>query len=783
MPLPTPNLDDLRFQRDLVDEARRRIIHYCPEWTDYNLSDPGITLIELFAFLTESLLYRVNRVPDRNRVKFLEMLGVCLQPASSSRAELTFYLSVPLPITPEDSTTVVVPQGLEVATRPTEEEAEVIFTTDERLAVAAPHLVQLRRGVSGAKASGAERTGADLTRNYLSRLGVEIFYPFARPKPQQGDTFYLGFDEAHDISGYLLRLAFVCEETQAVGVRREDPPLVWECSLGDGRWEEVPMSTRLGEKDTTGGLNNPRGSLVLYLPLSMKPDQVHGRNAHWLRCRLEQRRAEQGMYTESPRIKEIAAYALGGTVWATHAVFVRDEQLGHSNGEPGQVFHLQHAPALALRPGETVEVEEKREGELVFIPWERVLDLASSTRYDRHFTLDESTGEVRFGPAVQQPDGTVRQYGRVPEAGRRIRLGLYRHGGGVTGNVPAGKIQVMKSAIPYVDRVINLYRAEGGRDQEGLEEATMRAARELRSQQRAVTAEDFEDLGKGASRAVARVKCNTAALEAQQPAGTSGAGSGAKRKKSVRTLSPGTVELLVVPAAFEALQAGDLSKLYLEEDLKEQIRSHLDGYRLLTTTLHIREPNYFGIKVYAEIVVSEYSLPEVVKARVEEGLKCLITPLPLPSSVGIAAEPGGDGQALDQLFGPDWEGWPFGRDLYVSEIYSLIQKVPGVKHVLEVGLSYRPVIPAKERIRRGPQAAGSRSEASKASPGAPAEWAERVKEGSSPAEATIAAAQSEAGEETPSTEGVLTKVDQRVIPIPADGLCCSLDHDIRIVEL
>ncbi|MEZ4634889.1 MAG: hypothetical protein R2856_07930 [Caldilineaceae bacterium] len=98
MSLPTPNLDDLRFQKDLVDEARRRIIQYCPEWTDYNLSDPGITLIELFAWMTELMVYRLNRVPDKNYVKFMELLGITLRPASSARTELTFRLSVPFPI-------------------------------------------------------------------------------------------------------------------------------------------------------------------------------------------------------------------------------------------------------------------------------------------------------------------------------------------------------------------------------------------------------------------------------------------------------------------------------------------------------------------------------------------------------------------------------------------------------------------------------------------------------------------------------------------------------------
>ena len=50
MSIPEPILDDLRFQKDLVDEARRRIVRYSPDWTDYNVSDPGITLIELFAW-------------------------------------------------------------------------------------------------------------------------------------------------------------------------------------------------------------------------------------------------------------------------------------------------------------------------------------------------------------------------------------------------------------------------------------------------------------------------------------------------------------------------------------------------------------------------------------------------------------------------------------------------------------------------------------------------------------------------------------------------------------
>src|SRR5687767_580820 len=79
VPLEAPNLDDRNFQ-DILDEARRNIPRYCPEWTDHNLSDPGITLLELFAWMTDLLIYRLNRVPDKNYIKFLDLIGLQLEP-------------------------------------------------------------------------------------------------------------------------------------------------------------------------------------------------------------------------------------------------------------------------------------------------------------------------------------------------------------------------------------------------------------------------------------------------------------------------------------------------------------------------------------------------------------------------------------------------------------------------------------------------------------------------------------------------------------------------------
>src|SRR5262245_6445678 len=89
MPITLPTIDDRRYQ-GLVDEALARIPVYTPEWTNFNRSDPGVTLIEVFAFLTESLLYRSNQIPERNRLRFLQLLGLPLQPGAAAIGLATF---------------------------------------------------------------------------------------------------------------------------------------------------------------------------------------------------------------------------------------------------------------------------------------------------------------------------------------------------------------------------------------------------------------------------------------------------------------------------------------------------------------------------------------------------------------------------------------------------------------------------------------------------------------------------------------------------------------------
>src|SRR5205809_510245 len=104
MPLPQPILDDRSYQQ-LRDELVRRIPVYTPEWTDHNASDPGITLIELFSFLGENLLFRFNQIPEAAKLAFLRLLQVPLRPASAARALITMSAEAPAGL--------LVPQGSE----------------------------------------------------------------------------------------------------------------------------------------------------------------------------------------------------------------------------------------------------------------------------------------------------------------------------------------------------------------------------------------------------------------------------------------------------------------------------------------------------------------------------------------------------------------------------------------------------------------------------------------------------------------------------------------------
>ncbi|MBN1147918.1 MAG: putative baseplate assembly protein [Anaerolineales bacterium] len=667
MTLAAPILDDRTFQ-ELVDEAKKRIPHHCKEWTDHNVSDPGITLIELFAWMTELLLYRLNQVPQLHYIKFLEMLGIRLQEAIPARTPVTFWLSTPQP------TVVVIPAHTEVASTQTETERSIIFSTDADLRIVPPKLSELFTRVSAGK-SGDEAHKKTMREHNLRRLeaGVEGFDLFSSP-PQVDDALYFGFE--NDLSQHLLGFDLDFDPAGGAGVDPTLPPYVWEASTGQSEkhWDSCEV-----EMDATKGMNTS-GRIRIHLP-KMGLYNVQQKTRYWVRVRIKEISAiehKAGMrpYDVTPRLRKVIVASWGGAVPATHAQQITREYLGLSDGTPGQRFYLQFAPVLKRQASEHLQVQVEGAPPQ---PWSEVTDFADSGAVDRHYTLDSQSGEVRLGPAVRQQDGTIKLYGAIPPRGAILTFASYHYGGGQQGNVQSGILNTLKTSIPFVARVANRQPAWGGLDAETLDAAMARAPALLRSRQRAVTEEDFEFLARQAlPAAIGRVKC-------LQP-----------RPAEAGRVIPGQVYVLVIPRLPYPERFLEPKQLELKEEHVSLLYQYLENRRLLTTRLEIRPPAYYWISAKVKLRAA----PGVEQAKVEaEALARLYRYLnPLTG-------------------GADGKGWPFGRDLFVSDIYQCLQGMPDVQFIRGVemyaarpgGAAQGDLIESLEIVAHGVVASGVHS--------------------------------------------------------------------------
>ncbi|AVH62299.1 putative baseplate assembly protein [Nostoc sp. 'Peltigera membranacea cyanobiont' N6] len=689
--LPSSNLDDRAFD-DLVEECIMRIPRYCPEWTDHNLSDPGITLIELFAWLTDQMLLRFNQVPRKNYVAFLELLGIRLQPPAPARTELTFYLSAALP------EAYTIPAGLEASTIRTETTEAITFSTDAALIIGNPRIQHFltAQTTEDIPQSLRERVTTSWTRQ-SNGFWTGNEQPIFEEEPQPGNCFYLAINSDDPLDANVLEIIFQGAAATPAGINPNQPPRKWEAWDGEN-WQAVLLQesddkTRgfsFYEMAQQGGNPSQGAEVRLHLPQVWPVANFTSYRGRWLRCSFISKENESG-YNRPPRIIGLAARSIGGTVRASHSTLILDERLGISDGTPGQSFQLQTAPIL-----------ERRENEYILVTpsgglpqqWTEVRDFADSGPHNFHYTIDSIAGTIQFGPLIREPsqlkqqtqvrsriqepslDNTSvqvlennqseHQYGAIPPRGSEIRMVTYRTGGGREGNVQTGAIQFLKSAYPYIASVVNRIPAINGADAESLEQAVMKAPRILRTRDRAVTAEDFEVLTQQAgSGAIARVRCLSANSRRQA----------------------GIVSLLVVPYAnTDAIAQGNgitPEEFNLSNALQEQILSYLDERRLLGVQIELQEPNYVGVSVQTEVALEPAYNNPFASEEIRRNLRVLLYKYLNPLTGGM-----------------DGKGWPFGRPVYTSDIVALLQQTPGVRHLGPVLLF--PIRKQGENWRRQP---------------------------------------------------------------------------------
>ena len=329
----------------------------------------------------------------------------------------------------------------------------------------------------------------------------------------------------------------------------------------------------------------------------------------------------------------VAAIRLN-TVPATAATTRQSERLGFSTGRPNQSFALTRTPVLidpdTRLPDLDLRVDEQSgSGGL----WQRVDDFYALDAEAQVYTLDPGTGAVAFG------DG---RRGRIPVAGAAIVAARYRTGGGETGNVGAGTVTKIKGKIRHVAGVSNLRPAWGGEDKETLDDTLLRAPHDLRTQHRAVTAEDFSDL----ARQVDGVAISRAyALANRKPV----PGSPGQYAPQV-----GAVSVVVLPISQDPTPTPSEAQI-------RAVCQFLDERRLITTELHVSGPRYVAFeKLAATLAVGRDADLAAVGAEAAAKLLAFLHPL---------------------TGGREGNGWPFGAPIDFADLYDQLLAVLQVRRV------------------------------------------------------------------------------------------------------
>ncbi|MEU5342926.1 putative baseplate assembly protein [Streptomyces sp. NPDC020766] len=678
MTLIGPVLDDRDFEQ-LRAELIQRIPTFTPEWTDHNDSDPGIALLDLFAFLGESVLFRFNQIPDATKVAFLRLLGVPSLPTRP--AEVLAALRT------ENRDGVQVLCGGELRA------GEVSFETDDEVyAWPVEALGMVKQGVPPA----AENDAAEQARrcDALLRLGlgsggrvqffqsqllpsdpaapgaapvnvadavdralwiailhVEGLDPAALAHEMAGHSLFLGiaFDESVDPPFLLKGLdAAGASGYRSTALDGNLPPTLWRLWSADG----TPLSPLAVARDTTDGLTTT-GVVELTMPDPLplldpsaapsggtdSPPPLNdatqtARVVAWLQATRPQPAAGQpniagGAPSSGDPIHRVRWVGANG-VQATQArSIVAPELLGTGTGSAGQTYPLVQRGILPR----TVVLDVEESGR--WQQWSEVDTFAASRTGDRHYTVDLAAGEVRFGSGGQGS--------RVPQIGERIRVRAYRYGGGSVGNVAAGAITQVTDTAGVT--AVNPLPATGGRDAESLDAALDRIPDEVHRRDRAVTADDFREL----------------ALRVP----------GVARAETLRLLHPdtpsvpaaGVVSVLVLPAVDIRDPAAPLP----DRSLLREVTRYLDPRRLITTELYVIPPEYRPIALAVGVVVRDGYQVDAVRRWVELILRQFLAPLP--------------------PYGPDGQGWPLGRTVRRAELEAVAVQVDGVEYLEDLLLA------------------------------------------------------------------------------------------------
>jgi hypothetical protein len=584
MPPDPPNLVDQDYA-DILAALQQRIPGYAPEWTDWNQSDIGMTLLQLFAWIGESVGYRLNQVPAASYQKFVELIGLTPQPALPSLVYLNFTATSASTTDP-----ITVPQGSAVSATGADG-SPVYFETDVGLGVTRYPLdaVQLFDG-----------TTHGVTGQFL---------PFGA-SPSLGNAVYLGFGPANpaitepafpsEIALHVVVPAASSGPVQSAQVTAQPVPsppvtVAWEYLAAvepEQTWNQLSLYSDTSVAFSREGdilLEGPPATASAFADIGAVDD-----SCFWIRCRLT-----GGAY---PGAAPVVVQFQENTVSATSLRTVTGEAVGQSAGLPGQQLILANNPVSP----DTLQLTVTG-GDQDPVLWTLVADFYASSATDTVYVLDSGTGTITFG------DGT---HGLIPTAGSYVTVS-YRYGGGANSNVPAGAVSALISPVSGIQGVTNGAAAAGGQDAQTVADLEQQAPAMLRSQQRVVTAADYVAQAVGVP-GVARAA--VVPLANPDYPGVS---------------VPGALTVVIVPTV---IAAGDTVPNPAPV-LKEAVAVMLDAMRAVSAEVYVDGPAYHLVQATAQVEVQPYASPDQVRIAVSAALDAALSPLPVTLPDGTSSTP------------------------------------------------------------------------------------------------------------------------------------------------
>jgi hypothetical protein len=650
--LPTPSLDDTRWS-DLVEEGRALVPFYAPEWTDHNASDPGITIVELLAWVAEMQVFQLDQVPARHRRAFLAFVGVQPRPPRPARAVLRFGVA-------DGAAPVELASGLECEGSDAGG-AAVGFRTRAGLHVVPGRVAELLAST------------VDLTARWQRGEAVA---PFGSD-PQPGAALVVALTQPPP-AGVPITLAITTAtgRDEAAPSRHHDAEVTWEALVAPGHWD--PLQT---VADGTRALTRD-GAVQLVAAGPLHEVATPGGPRWKLRARYA-----RGAYDDVPWLRDVALNGADAEqsvavtdrwVVAEQATIVgtptpgTSQHLGIEVDQYGALVHLDvtegSAPEVAILayrapapqlPGELV-VAARRLGRSTGDPeqrfqldpapldmeglhlfaghgntWRRLRprgDLVASGPDDGHVTVDATTGRITFG------DG---RHGIVPPRDDLV-VAVARTTLAERGNVPAGTLDRIAGGEPPGVTVAQPLAAAGGEPAETLGAAEVRAAELVVAPSRAVMLADTEALARATpGTSIARV----VALGDRHPAFPC-------------VTAAGIVTVVVVPHL-------PADRPVPSPGLRHAVAAYLCPRRLVGTRIEVTGPRYVTVSIRATVAAQRLAVLADVRGRVVEAIDAFLHPL---------------------HGGPAGTGWPFGRDVVRTEMLQVLDDVPGVDHVLELDL-------------------------------------------------------------------------------------------------